>query len=315
MSQNNSAKFAFFYMLSLVALIFMALSTGIIIFQIINKNIVDAINVYRGNYSSDALKFAISAIIISAPLYYFSVLQINKNLFSGALGKDSAIRKWLTYLILFISSVVMAGWVVGTIYNFLDGELTFKFILKSLTSIGIAATIFSYYFYDIKRENTQGVKDGVVKGYFVGSLVVILICVVSAFIFVESPTETRNRKHDNNILASFSQIDNAMETYYMSIGELPADLDELVEEIEYLETRGIENPATKKEFGYNVVGAKSYELCANFKTSTYDHEDDNRYYYQKEWKHEAGEQCLDQKVRSEKTIDSVRVITEPLLKR
>ncbi len=36
MSNHNSAKYAFFYMLSLVALVFVALSTGMIIFQIIN---------------------------------------------------------------------------------------------------------------------------------------------------------------------------------------------------------------------------------------------------------------------------------------
>ena len=141
---NNSAKFAFFYMLSLVALIFMSLSSGMIIFQIINKNIADVFMSgyrYKGNFSSDQLKFAISALLISAPIFYFSIKQIYKNLFSGALDKNSAIRKWLTYFILFISSVVMIGWLIAIVNSFLDGELTSKFILKALTAIFIAEVV------------------------------------------------------------------------------------------------------------------------------------------------------------------------------
>ena len=155
--KNNAAKYAFFYMLSLVALIFMALSAGIIVFQIINKNIVDALENFRGSYNSGALKFAISAIIIAAPIYYLTAFQINKNLFSGKLSKDSGIRKWLTYFILLVSTIVMLGFLVAVVYNFLDGELTTKFILKALTAIIIAAAIFTYYFYDIRRENVAGV--------------------------------------------------------------------------------------------------------------------------------------------------------------
>ena len=108
--KNNAAKFAFFYMLSLVALLFMALSVGMIIFQIINKNIIDIINEYRGRFSPGQLKFAISALIISTPIYYFITRQIQKNLFAGSLDKDSQIRKWLTYFILLVTSNFPVCW-------------------------------------------------------------------------------------------------------------------------------------------------------------------------------------------------------------
>ena len=45
---NHPAKFAFFYMLGLVALVITALSTGMIIFQIINKTIADVLENYAG---------------------------------------------------------------------------------------------------------------------------------------------------------------------------------------------------------------------------------------------------------------------------
>ena len=43
MNKNNSAKFAFLYLLSLVALGFVAINTGQVVFMYINKYIFDAI--------------------------------------------------------------------------------------------------------------------------------------------------------------------------------------------------------------------------------------------------------------------------------
>jgi hypothetical protein len=295
--KNSAAKFAFYYLLSLVALVFMALSVGMIIFEIINKYIVDILEVSRGLYSSGALKFAISALIISSPIYYLTTAQINKNLFSGKLEKDSGIRKWLSYLILLVSSIVMLGFLVGVIYNFLDGELTVKFILKALTAIIIAGAVFSYYFYDIKRLNVLSVKDKIIKIYFFASLVVVLAALVSAFIFVESPAKTRKIKHDNAIINQFSQVDSALNTYYSDKRKLPGNFDELFAEITYLRREDMKDPATGKEFEYKVAGDKTYELCSTFLMSTKDNKSyEGGYYFDKRWDHDAGYQCLRQKI-------------------
>ncbi|MBU4257038.1 hypothetical protein KKC04_01345, partial [Patescibacteria group bacterium] len=266
-TQNNSAKFAFFYMLSLVALVFMALAGGMIIFQIINKKIVDVLSQYSVSFSPDQLKFAISAIIIAAPIYYLTMRQIFKNLYSGALSKDSGIRKWLTYFILFVASVVMLGWLIAVINNFLDGELTIKFILKAMTAIVIAAAIFTFYFYDIKREEPAGKKDKVIRIYFYCSLAAVAAVFVASLFFVESPTETRNRKYDNAILDNFQKIDGALNTYYQDYEKLPADLEELKTEFTYITDKDLENPATKEKFEYKIINENTYELCVAFITS------------------------------------------------
>jgi hypothetical protein len=298
--KNNAAKYAFFYMLSLVALIFMALSAGIIVFQIINKNIVDVLENFRGSYNSGSLKFAISAIIIASPIYYLAAAQINKNLFSGKLGKDSGIRKWLTYFILLVSTIVMLGFLVAVIYNFLEGELSTKFILKAITAIIIAAAIFTYYLYDIRRENVVGVKDKTIRIYFYGSLVLVAAALISAFIFVESPSETRNIKYDSNIINRLSQIDSVLNTYYYDNGKLPDNLDIMLSGITYLREEDMLDPATGKKFAYKAIDKNTYELCATFKLSSKNYENINGpYYFEKRWDHEAGYQCIKQKVRSD----------------
>ncbi|MBA3047793.1 hypothetical protein KKC83_04750 [Patescibacteria group bacterium] len=297
-SANNSAKFAFFYMLSLASLVFMSLAAGMIIFQIINKNIVDVLEQFRGSYSPDQLKFAISALIISAPIFYVAMSRIYKSLFSGELDKDSGVRKWLTYFILLVSSIVMIGWLIATINSFLDGELTGKFILKSITAIVIAAAIFTFYFYDIKRDVAVGEKNKIILIYFYASLAAVIAVFAASLFFVESPQETRNRKLDNMVLDKFNQIDNAVNTYYQENKKLPGSLELLAEEFPYLTNEDLADAATGKKFGYKPGENNSYELCADFRTSSKGEENDAyNNFYKENWPHDAGYQCLKQKVR------------------
>lgn len=287
--QKNAAKFAFFYLLSLFALLFMSLSVGMIIFQIINKNIVDVINQYSGRFSSEQLKFAISALIISAPIFFVTTWQIFKNLFTGALSKDSQIRKWLTYLVLFVSSVVMIVWLIMTINRFLDGELTIKAALKTLTVLVIAASIFSFYFYDIKREEVVGKKNKVIQISFYAVLVVVVAVFVSSLFIVESPTETRNRKLDETVLNSFNDINNALNDYYSLHKSLPTDLEALSSEFAYVGNEEISDPITKEKFEYRIAADTIYELCANFRTSNLG---DENTAYRVTWPHDQGRQCF-----------------------
>lgn len=296
--QNNAAKFAFFYMLSLVALIFMSQSVGMIIFQIINKNITDVINQYSGNYQPEALKYAISALLISAPIYFLTMRQIGRSLFSGVLDKDSGIRKWLSYFILFVTSVVMIVWLIMTINNFLDGELNLKFILKSITALFISGFIFSFYFYDSKREVIANQKDKYVSIYLYSALVIVVVVFISSLFFVESPTETRNRKIDNAVLEDFNAIDSAVNNYFADKKVLPADLDVLKEDYPYITEKELAHPSTNEKYRYNIIEDKRYEICSTFLSDNTGDESTD-YYYKDRWPHAEGEQCLKQKIASD----------------
>ncbi|MFH0951356.1 MAG: DUF5671 domain-containing protein [bacterium] len=293
MNQHSNAKFAFFYMLSLVGLIFMAVATGIIIFNIIDMSILDV-----NNYFNDGgLKFGISALIIATPIYYILMWQINKQLRLGHLSKESAVRRWLTYLILFVTSVVVIGWLIAIINMFLNGELTTKFIFKALTVLIIAVIVFTYYLYDIKRENFG--KNKVVSWYFYASLILVIATFVSAFFFVESPTAARNRSYDQKIVDSFNMIDSAVNQYYLDNNTLPTDLQILINDKKYyLTANDIINQLNNQVYVYEVVTDKTYKLCADFKASTFDQakEGDSRYLYDKRWSHDIGYQCIEQKV-------------------
>lgn len=119
MNNKHNAKYTFYYLLSLAALIFMSISLGMILFGIINKTIPDILRLYgSSNVTGRQMKFALSALFISAPIFYYISSLINRGLRKGELEKDSAIRRWLTYFIILISSLIILGSFVGVINNF-----------------------------------------------------------------------------------------------------------------------------------------------------------------------------------------------------
>lgn len=309
MSRHDSAKYAFFYVLSLVALIFMAISVGMVFFQIINKEIVDVINDYSGRYSDEAIKFAISAIIISTPIYYFTAKQIYKNLRHGNLEVDAAVRKWFTYLILLVSMIVMIVWLIMTINGFLDGELTTKAILKAVVALFISGAIFSFYLYDIKRANAQR-RDKVIQISFMVSLLIVLIALVISFLVVESPTETRQRKMDQRITSSLYQVDNAVNEYYRNNGVLPENLKQLQEDVNYILEEDINNPISNEMYEYKIVGDTEYQICTNFQSSSKEmaEQEYSTYYVDKTWLHDAGYQCFSQKINNPDFIKEPRLL-------
>ena len=297
MEQHQNAKFAFFYLLSLVALVSMSVSTGTIIFQIINKTIPDALTLAPGGFIQEALRFAISAIIIAGPIYFVLMWLLNKNLLKGTMEKESGIRKWLTYFILLVSAVVMIGWLIGTISSFLNGELSLKFILKSLTSILISALIFSFYLYDIKREDVSK-NNNIIRAYYYGAMAVAAVALVAAFFFIDSPAQVRSQKYDQAIINKFSQIDSAINAYYSETDKLPANLKDLLGggSAYYIMESDITDSGANKIFDYNVKAKDIYELCATFKTANKEQGADKSIYFDTRWLHDAGYQCLKQRV-------------------
>jgi uncharacterized membrane protein YraQ (UPF0718 family) len=68
------------------------------------------------------------------------------------LKRLSPVRRWLTYLTLFLAATALTGDMITLVYNALGGELSLRFALKVLVVAAIAGSIFSYYLLDLRRE-------------------------------------------------------------------------------------------------------------------------------------------------------------------
>ena len=91
-------------------------------------------------------------IIVAFPIFIWLSLVTRRAILRAPEKKSSKIRKWLTYLTLFVAAGIIIGDLITLIYNMLGGELTLRFMLKVLTVLTIAGTIFGYYLWDLRKE-------------------------------------------------------------------------------------------------------------------------------------------------------------------
>lgn len=311
---KHDAKYAFYYLLSLAALIFMAFSVGMVVFSIINKTIPDAIN----NYYSDidgALKFAISALLIAAPIFYFVSHLIVNGLKKGELDKESALRRWLTYFILLVSSLIMLGVFIGVINSFLSGALTSHFILKAITVLVLSALPFSFYFYDIKRVNPQQA-DKVVRIFFFSTLILVLAAFIAAWFFVESPQTARNRRLDQTLLQNINNIEAAVNSYFDKYQKLPESLAVLQKDSTiYFDKRIFNDPETGATINYQLKDDRTFLLCATFRTSSQELDKGQPMFYADNSgnrEHGSGYQCLPGNLYTNKIFEGQTMINTGL---
>lgn len=149
-----SAQEAFMYLLLFLTLYVSAISFGTLLFQFINHWLPNVLqDGYQQSYQLSTIRQSTASIIIAYPLF----LWITKKL-RDAINKDpekraSKIRKWLTYITLFITAGIIIGDLIALVFSLLSGDLTLRFTLKVLTVGGIAGLIFGYYLWDMKRDH------------------------------------------------------------------------------------------------------------------------------------------------------------------
>lgn len=59
-------------------------------------------------------------------------------------------RRWLTYMTLFLAASFLIGDFITLVYNVLGGELTTRFVLKAVTVAVLAGTTFGYYLSELR---------------------------------------------------------------------------------------------------------------------------------------------------------------------
>ena len=229
-------------------------------------------------------------------IFWITTRAINRELANKRLELESLVRKWLTYLILFVSSVVILGVAMSLLYNFLGGELTTKFVLKSVVVGAIAALVFGYYHYDINRvkfEVDQKIK--MFRYLFIGTIVA---SVVAGGFFIDSPNKVRMMREDQERVSRLSTIRYQIEDYYRENETVPAALDEIRER---LYSGDITDPATSEPFRYEKTSDTAYTICATFAFSNRDPNSPQPSYTWRDpdWLHDAGEQCYERKITIE----------------
>lgn len=151
-----SAKEAFLYLVLFTMLYISAYNLGRLIFSFIDRAFPDPAQV-EGlvEHTNLAIRLSVSSLIIAFPLFLYVSWLLARAIRRDSTKRASRVRKWLTYLTLFIAASVLVGDLTSLVYNLLGGELGLRFLLKVMTVGVIAGAIFGYYLWDLRSEEAE----------------------------------------------------------------------------------------------------------------------------------------------------------------
>lgn len=268
-TNKNLPRDVFLYLLSVITLIASAISFGVLVFQYINIYFPDIINDY---YSSASMYFApirqaLATLIVIFPVYFFVSRFLTKDIDENPEKRELKTRKWLLYFTVFVAALVIIGDLVTLINTYLNGDLTSQFILKILTILFIAGSVFSYYFSELRELRTKG-KNGLdwINIYKWVVVAVVLLAIGFGFYIAGSPQNQRTVRFDETRVGDLSSLQGQIINYWQKKNTLPQNLDQVANDI-----LGIvipKDPKTGSSYEYRTLGNLKFELCAIFETSS-----------------------------------------------
>jgi hypothetical protein len=151
-----SAREAFLYLVLFATLYVSAYHLGSLLFDLVNHAFPDAADAeYAVRHLGHSMRWSVASVIIAFPVFLFVANHLGKELARNPVKRLSAVRRWLTYLTLFLAAGVLIGDMITLVFNLLGGEVTVRFVLKVLIAALIAGAIFAYYLLDLRREERE----------------------------------------------------------------------------------------------------------------------------------------------------------------
>jgi hypothetical protein len=151
-----SAREAFLYLVLFATLYDSAMSLGGLFYALVDHAFPDALQAAVPLKAfQDSVRFAVAQLLVSFPVFAWLTLSIRRAVARDPNRRGSRVRKWLTYLTLFLGACVLIVDVATLAYRLLGGETTTRFFLKVLIVGGIAGTIFATYLHELRGDEVE----------------------------------------------------------------------------------------------------------------------------------------------------------------
>jgi len=305
----------FLHLLHIIALYGSAVALLSILWQLINLAFPDPTqDLYRYFATNGAIRWGIAFLVIMFPVLLGTGRFLENVYKKEPEKKELKIRKWLVYLTLFITALIIIGDLIRLIFEFLEGELTPRFLLKFASVLAVAFAVFWYYLQGM-REKEWKIFGWNAKKIFVWKVIVIVIVImVAGALFVDSPKEEKMYRRDERRTQDIQNLQNYVLEYWKKENVLPEGISKLPIEAKDEEFDPRKDPKTKEEYAYEVRGENAFALCAVFEKETrgkggypyperpvrvpvdFEKPEPEFYIENSDWGHEAGEACFERSI-------------------
>ncbi len=261
-----SPKFFFLSFGVLVTLITVVTSFLNLIFDTLNKKFPDALNgVYQYGYDTyqyEGIRTAIATLIIIFPVFLVLSYYWNKTAKGGLSHISEVIRKWMLYLIIFLSAIVAVVDLVTLVQYFLRGEITTRFIMKVVTTLLTIGVVGSYHLLLLRQK--ENLKIWMPKLFAVISLVIVVVGVGWSFTVIGSPSTQRAYGLDSRRVSDLQNIQSQVISYWQQKEKLPTKIEDLVDPLSYNSLPVDPEFEKGTTYTYKMNGKLTFELCATF---------------------------------------------------
>ena len=260
METKTSAKDFFMNLGAIVALYTTVVSLLNLLFTIINNTYPQITNGYN-YYGSQSISMPVATLIIFFPIFILLMWLMEKNYKVEPEKKHLGIRRWLTYITLFIAGLTLAGDLVTVLYYFIDGqELTVGFLLKILSVFVVILTVFLYYISDIREKLLFRSR----KIWALVSLIIIIASIVWGFVVLGSPWTRRQINYDMEKITALQNISSSVQGYYNNEGKLPQTVSDIISFSGASDYLNFTDGQTGKKYEYIKIGNTTFSVCADF---------------------------------------------------
>ncbi len=262
-----NVSFFFLSLGLLVTLITSVVSFLNLVFGTLEKRFPDVLNAsYQYGYSTydyEGIRFALATLIIFFPVLLTVSYFWNKHLKNEISKIDEMVKKWLVYIILFLSALVTAIDLVALVQYFVSGEITIRFILKVVAVLIAALYVGVYFICKLKHKET-------ILGFNVNtwtaikSSIIVLAVIVWSFTVIGTPWKQRDLRLDDKRMQDLQSIQYQVITYWQQKEHLPEKLTDLSNALSGYAVPVDPQFEKGKTYEYAVKGPLTFELCADF---------------------------------------------------
>ncbi|MFA4844966.1 MAG: DUF5671 domain-containing protein [Patescibacteria group bacterium] len=259
---KSTAKDVFSYLLMIIMFYVGVVSFITLLFQYINVRFPDALDSWMMAGADEAMRGAISALLIVWPMYLLMSWLIGKDLKADHDKHGLWVRKWLLYLTLFVAALTAIIDLITLMNTFLSGEISMRFALKVIVVLVVAVAVFTYYFWELRRD--PGTQTKLPRQAAVATSVVIVGAIVISFFIVGSPMQQRATRMDQQRVWDLQSVQNQVLSYWIQKEELPATLEDLNDPFSGFQAPV--DPASGESYLYTVKSDLEFDVCATFET-------------------------------------------------
>ena len=298
---TNTPQDVFLHLFNILAFYISVIGFITLYIQYVSAWFPDPLNFYY-TAMANGVRWGSSVLLIAVPTYEISAWMLARDLAKEPRKLELWLRKWLIFFTLFISAVTIVVDLITFIYRFLSGEMTTQFFLKILVVLIVAAAVFGYYLWELRRKSLQSKLPKILAWVLA---VVVLGSVIAGFFIVGTPAAQRDRRFDEQRIGDLQTLQSQIIYYWAQKQALPDRLEQLEDSVSGFALP--RDPQSDSAYEYKIGSALAFELCAVFKTSSqdlglaseriksippYDS-------FQQNWSHETGKTCFSRTIDPE----------------